>query len=61
MNMKMKRGRGNCEGCLFLNKAERACAKPKEGALEKKDTLFSACLLKGSKNTKFRVSPVSKV
>ena len=30
MNIKMKRGRGNCEGCLFLNKVERACAKPKE-------------------------------
>ena len=30
MNIKMKRGRGNCKGCLFLNRAERACAKPKE-------------------------------
>ena len=30
MNIKMKRGRGNCEGCLFLNKAEAVCAKPKE-------------------------------
>ena len=30
MNIKMKRGRGNCKGCLFLNRVERVCAKPKE-------------------------------
>lgn len=36
MNIKIKRGRGNCEGCFFLNKpergcaTERVCAKPKE-------------------------------
>ncbi len=30
MNIKMKRGRGNCKGCLFLNRAESVCAKPKE-------------------------------
>ena len=30
MNIKMKRGRGNCGGCLFLNRAEAVCAKPKE-------------------------------
>ena len=32
MNIKMKRGRerGNCKGCLFLNKTEMTCAKPKE-------------------------------
>ena len=29
MNIKTKRGRGNCAGCFFLNEAERVCAKPK--------------------------------
>ena len=64
MNIKMKRGRGNCAGCFFLNRAEMACAKPKEikiRCIRKESTLFSVCLLKDSKNTKFRVSPVSKV
>ena len=30
MNIKMKRTKGNCEGCLFLNRVESVCAKPKE-------------------------------
>ena len=30
MNIKLKRGKGNCAGCLFLNREERLCDKPKE-------------------------------
>ena len=28
--IKMKRGRGNCKGCLFFNRVETVFAKPKE-------------------------------